>query len=157
MGSFLSRRLNQPEEAVKKPAVEALRPNPIIPVAPAPAPAALAKDQTPAKETDAYGNKIPPKRRTTPRVAELRRQLRLKLLATPDEADEWLRDNPEHVAKGLGAKAVREKGLRYVSERIPILEERGLVARPCNRKGAPMPKKGVGITSKGSTYRVDLG
>jgi pilus assembly protein CpaF len=96
MGSFLSRRLNQSEEAAKKPAVEPLRPleRPAAPVAtaPAPAPAPIA----PAKEAAASGHRIPPKRRTTPRVAELRRQLRAKLLATPDEADEWQRDNPEH-------------------------------------------------------------
>jgi pilus assembly protein CpaF len=37
----------------------------------------------------------PPKKRTTPNVAALRKQLRTKLLATADEADEWKRDNPE--------------------------------------------------------------
>ena len=37
-----------------------------------------------------------PKRRTTPVVAQLRKQLRPKLLATPDEADLWDAQNPEH-------------------------------------------------------------
>jgi pilus assembly protein CpaF len=94
MGSFLSRRLTQPEEAVKKPVIEALRSAPNTPVAAAPAP--IAKDPAPAKEATVSGHKIPPKRRTTPRVADLRRTLRAKLLATPDEADEWERENSEH-------------------------------------------------------------
>lgn len=38
----------------------------------------------------------PPKRRTTPKVAQLRKQIRPKLLATPDEADAWDAENPEH-------------------------------------------------------------
>ncbi|MBN2471950.1 MAG: CpaF family protein [Anaerolineae bacterium] len=38
----------------------------------------------------------PPKRRTTPKVAQLRKQIRPKLLATPDEADSWDSQNPEH-------------------------------------------------------------
>lgn len=39
---------------------------------------------------------IPPKRRTTPKVALLRKQLRPKLLATHDEADDWDSQNLEH-------------------------------------------------------------
>lgn len=35
------------------------------------------------------------KHHTSPRVAALRRQLRAKLLSTPDEADQWQRDDPE--------------------------------------------------------------
>jgi pilus assembly protein CpaF len=38
----------------------------------------------------------PPKRRTTPRVAELRKTLRAKLLATPDEFDRLDINDPEH-------------------------------------------------------------
>ncbi len=38
---------------------------------------------------------IPPKRRTTPRVAQLRKQLRTKLLAFPEEADLWKRHDPD--------------------------------------------------------------
>ena len=41
------------------------------------------------------GYVIPPKRRTTPRVAQLRRQLRGKLLAFPEEADLWQRHDVE--------------------------------------------------------------
>jgi pilus assembly protein CpaF len=39
---------------------------------------------------------IPAKKRSSPKIADLRKQLRAKLLATPNEADEWKRDNPEH-------------------------------------------------------------
>src|SRR5579859_1161340 len=38
---------------------------------------------------------IPEKRRTSPRVADLRRQMRSKLLSTLSEADEYERDDPE--------------------------------------------------------------
>jgi pilus assembly protein CpaF len=95
MGSFLSRRLNQ-EEQNKKPPIEPIKPltapppaaPPITPLPPAPAPVKVE-----AKGKDAN---IPTKRRTTPKIAELRRQIRGKLLAAPNEADEWQRDNPEH-------------------------------------------------------------
>ena len=38
----------------------------------------------------------PPKRRTTPKIMQLRKQLRGKLLSSPDEADAWNIENPEH-------------------------------------------------------------
>ncbi len=41
------------------------------------------------------GYRVPPKRRTTPNVKKLRKQLRSKLLAFPDEADTWNRNDPE--------------------------------------------------------------
>ena len=87
MGSPLSRRLNKPAEETRRPPAE-VRPLDAPPPPPAPA-AEKATD-----DTSAYIP--PPKRRTTPRVADLRRQLRPKLLAAPNEADEWRRDNPEH-------------------------------------------------------------
>lgn len=49
-------------------------------------------------ETLDTGYQVPPKRRTTPAVRKLRRQLRSKLLAFPDEADLWERDDPEKQA-----------------------------------------------------------
>lgn len=51
-------------------------------------------DQTRELEVPEYTP--PPKRRTTPKVAQLRKQIRPKLLATPDEADAWDSNNPEH-------------------------------------------------------------
>lgn len=48
----------------------------------------------PSSEPEAYTP--PPKRRTTPRVADLRKKLRSKLLASPDEFDRMSSRNPEH-------------------------------------------------------------
>src|SRR2546421_4922701 len=89
MGSFLSRRLNQPEDSNKKD--EPQRPGA------APSPIAPVQQAVPVKEAPKIQVESgPKKRRTSPKVAELRRQLRTKLLATPDEADEWQRGNPDH-------------------------------------------------------------
>ncbi|MEQ9028064.1 MAG: CpaF family protein [Aggregatilineales bacterium] len=44
-------------------------------------------------ETLDTGYRVPPKRRTTPTVKKLRKQLRAKLLAFPDEADQWTRND----------------------------------------------------------------
>lgn len=41
------------------------------------------------------GYVVPAKKRTPPKLAQLRKQLRTKLLAFPDEADLWKRDDPE--------------------------------------------------------------
>lgn len=57
-------------------------------------PSEAAAPEPPRDDTRKYVP--PPKRRTTPRIAELRRQLRGKLLAAPNEADEWDRNNPDH-------------------------------------------------------------
>jgi pilus assembly protein CpaF len=94
MGSILSRRLTQPEDPNKRPPIEQLKPVGAAPVA---MEAASVQAPTPVQD-DSTGkdHNIPPKRRTTPRVSELRRQIRGKLLASPDEADEWDRENPEH-------------------------------------------------------------
>lgn len=55
--------------------------------------------EKPQPDTEAEtvrGYRSPPKRRTTPRIAELRKQLRPKLVAHVDEADLWDSKNPEH-------------------------------------------------------------
>jgi pilus assembly protein CpaF len=107
MGSFLSRRLNQPEEPGKKPENAAPPAAGAAPaaVAPAPAPPAPA---APKKEEKHGDYVVPPKRRTTPKVAELRRQIRTKLLAAANEADEWDRGNPEH------QKIIRDRLMIYL-------------------------------------------
>ncbi len=87
MGSPLSRRFNKPAAEAPK-AISEAPPSESAAQAAAPAAEKSAEEQR--------GYIPPPKRRTTPRVAELRRQLRPKLLAAPNEADEWRRDNPEH-------------------------------------------------------------
>ncbi len=97
MGSFLSRRLNQPQPLEEqKPVVEKKAPEVTPRSGPAAPPPRSTPPVAPAAPARAKDSAIPPKRRTTPRVAELRRQLRQKLLAAPNEADEWERTNPEH-------------------------------------------------------------
>jgi pilus assembly protein CpaF len=94
MGSRLS-RLNRPvsEQPGQQPPA-----NPPAPPEPAPAP---SLDQAPQKK------------RTSPRVAVLRKQLRPKLLSTPDEFDQMSTTNPEHL------QIVRDR-LRVVLERAHI-------------------------------------
>lgn len=58
------------------------------------APPAQASGQYDQGETLDTGYQVPPKRRTTPDIKKLRKQLRPKLLAFPDEADKWERNDP---------------------------------------------------------------
>ncbi len=99
MGSRLS-RLNR--SGSEQPAA----PPPARPAPPAPAPAAL-----PA-EAMALDNS-PAKKRSTPRVSALRKQLRPKLLSTPDEFDQMDSADLEH------QQIVRDR-LRVVLERARI-------------------------------------
>src|SRR5262249_1317720 len=65
-------------------------------------PVASASAATAKVEEKPAGYVPPEKKRTTPNVALLRKQLRAVLLAKPNEADEWKRDNPEHQNVILG-------------------------------------------------------
>ena len=58
-------------------------------------PPAAAESRPEQATAHSIGGVIPPKRRTTPRVAQLRKQLRAKLLAFPEEADLWQRHDPD--------------------------------------------------------------
>ena len=107
MSSFLSRRINEQEkrEAAKQAAQdaafrgfedeaeaggEAPAPAKAVPAAPRPAMAA-ALGQVVESVTLDTGYVVPQKIRSSPRVGQLRKQLRAKLLAFPDEADLWER------------------------------------------------------------------
>jgi len=94
MGSFLQRKLNEQSarEAARSPEIPAdpfygIEPSLAVmepkPAPPAPAPAA------PAVKPIGVENRAKPT--PSPRVAALRRQIRTKLLASPDEADGWAR------------------------------------------------------------------
>jgi len=102
MGSRLS-RLNRPSGSEPGPSAPA--PTPVAP----PPPAAEAEPQ--------FANRseyqIPPKKRTTPRIAALRKQLRGKLLASVDEFDLMSSTNPEH------QQMVRDR-LKVVLERARV-------------------------------------
>jgi pilus assembly protein CpaF len=102
MGSRLS-RLNRPAPTS---APEPVQPQPFAPAADLPFPA----DEPPKLEEQ---HQVPPKRRTTPRIAALRKQLRGKLLSAPDEFDQMDSRNPEH------QQIVRDR-LRIVLERAHI-------------------------------------
>jgi pilus assembly protein CpaF len=98
MGSFLQRKLNEQaaRDAAGKPQTEQ---DPFANASP-PAPAAglpkVAPMGTPAAAAPSRQmGSGPTKRRTSPRVAQLRKQLRSKLLAAPDEADQWRRGDTE--------------------------------------------------------------
>jgi pilus assembly protein CpaF len=112
MGSFLSRRLQEQEkrEAAEKAAKASIAqqdsapeeaPEP-EPKSPPPAPVNpiastlathLGAVSDPVQLDTGYT--VPAKRRTTPRVAKLRKQLRSKLLSHPTEADHWERHDKD--------------------------------------------------------------
>lgn len=100
MGSRLS-RLNRPAPGEPPPVPVVERPT--TPEPPKPV-------EQPAKEQE---HQVPPKRRTTPRIAALRKQLRSKLLASVDEFDQMDSINPEH------QQIVRDR-LKVVLERSGI-------------------------------------
>ena len=102
MGSRLS-RLNRP---APPSAPEPVQPQPFAPAADLPFPT----DEPPKREEQ---HQVPPKRRTTPRIAALRKQLRGKLLSAPDEFDQMDSHDPEH------QQIVRDR-LRIVLERAHI-------------------------------------
>ena len=56
--------------------------------------ASLSSASQPPKTSD--GDATPGKQYTSPRVAALRKQLRPKLVSTPDEMDQMDSTNPEH-------------------------------------------------------------
>lgn len=59
------------------------------------------------------GYVVPPKERTPAKLAQIRKQFRTKLLATPDEADEWNRDDDEKCA-------ILEKRLKVMLQKMQI-------------------------------------
>ena len=62
---------------------------------PAPAPVKLSSAAPKIENAAATDENIPPKQRTKPKIAQLRKQFRAKLLATIDEADQWDRGDVE--------------------------------------------------------------
>ena len=111
MSSFLSRRINEQE---KKDSADKASRNSFfndefnttdeqaapVPAAAAPPPAAApSASKAPGTLSESLtldtGYVVPPKLRTSAQVVQLRKQLRTKLLAFPDEADQWDRHDPE--------------------------------------------------------------
>ncbi len=100
MGSRLSRLTgssnNKPPEDKHIRMLEELRePEPVVSEPPKPVEVAPAsKYSYLAEGSEEYVP--PPKRRTTPKIAKLRAQLRPKLVSSPDEFDGMSASNPEH-------------------------------------------------------------
>jgi pilus assembly protein CpaF len=93
--SFLSKRLQEQQkkeadEVASKDAQFKQTDAPTNPATEKPKAEAPAAPKDESKTLDT-GYVVPPKRRTTPKVTQLRKQLRPKLLAFPDEADTWRR------------------------------------------------------------------
>jgi pilus assembly protein CpaF len=107
--SFLQKRLNEQakKEAEDRAAadaaaagytdeeLEAVATPSAPPPAAAPAPVRPVAAAPKIEPVAGVDESIPPKQRTTPKIAQLRKQFRTKLLATIDEADEWLRGDAE--------------------------------------------------------------
>lgn len=88
---MLSKRLSQ-VSAPPPATADFASPTPVEAPAVPPAPTAAPRQESKPMRIE---SDTPPKKRTSPNVAALRKQMRSKLLATPDEADEWKRDNVE--------------------------------------------------------------
>lgn len=110
--SFLQKRLSEQakREAEERAAAEAAQAGFVEDEAPPAAPAVPAAPAKPEPKVDVSGAQIPPKLRTTPKVAQLRKQFRSKLLATIDEADQWKRGDIEKETLIIGRlKTVLQK------------------------------------------------
>jgi hypothetical protein len=62
------------------------------------------------------------------------------------EAARLVKDKRGTSARAMGLVTLSETKL---GERVPILEEQGLLSRPPGAKGKPSQRKGIGITEKG--------
>lgn len=85
--------VNRPEGA-PQPQPET-PPTPKAQAAPPPAPEGGKFGVRSSEQVLDTGYVVPPKIRTTPKVLQLRKQLRAKMLAFPDEADQWKRHDAE--------------------------------------------------------------
>jgi pilus assembly protein CpaF len=90
---------------------------------------ALEADTSPAAPVEAvveaHDGQLPPKRRTTPKVAQLRKQFRAKLLASLDEADQWSRGDQEREQLLIGRlKTILQKAnIQLTSSEYQELQE----------------------------------
>ncbi|MBZ0288299.1 MAG: Flp pilus assembly complex ATPase component TadA, partial [Anaerolineae bacterium] len=89
-----------------------------------PAPAKQLQSSAPKLDTSEM-EKIPPKQRTTPKIAQLRKQFRPKLLATIDEADLWERGDVEKETLLVGRlkTIVQKAGVQLSQHEFEELKE----------------------------------
>ncbi len=114
MGSFLSRRLQESKDKTDEDpgvALQGLRAIAVDTLREASAPKVEEAEKLQEPTPDGKAG-VPPKQRTTPKIAQLRKQLRPRVLATPDEADRWNR-TPEY-------ESIIEERLRVLLQRNNI-------------------------------------
>ncbi len=128
--SFLQRRINeQNRRDSEQRTAEAVAPNANGSVAaaavaePYEPPLPLKAEVRPEPVTEPVG--IPEKRQLSPRLIQLRKQLRPKLLATPDEADQWSRGDAEKESLLTGRlKTILQKaGLQLTGQEFDDLQQ----------------------------------
>ena len=102
--SFLQRRNEQAARQNGNSGAEVVAERPVV--APPPMPIKAEVKEEKPREGEYV---IPSKIRSSPKVAQLRKQFRTKLLAAPDEADEWVRGDAEKEQILVGRLSIRDK------------------------------------------------
>jgi pilus assembly protein CpaF len=134
--SFLQRRINEQakKEAEEKGGLDAVAKGfaeeeaeaaPPAPAAAKPTPPPAAAPTAAEAKAEAGGYQVPPKIRTSPKIAQLRKQFRTKLLATIDEADEWSRGDveKENILIGRLKTILQKAGIQLNSTEFEELKE----------------------------------
>ncbi len=95
------------------------------PSAAAPPPPVKPAAAAPKVVEAASSGQIPPKQRTTPKVAQLRKQFRSKLLASIDEADTWTRGDieKENILIGRLKTVLQKAGVQLSASEFEELKE----------------------------------
>ena len=132
MSSFLSRRITEQakreaeDRAAQDAAMSGFAEDEEAVLAPPPAEASRPRKPVaePVVEEHANGSSVP-KARTTPKVAQLRKQFRTKLLASMDEADLWSRGDAEKEQLLIGRlKTILQKaGVQLTQPEMQELQE----------------------------------
>ncbi len=117
--SFLQRRNEQARQngnAVIEPIAE----RPVIAPPPMPIKAEVKEEKPREGEYQ-----VPPKLYSSAKIAQLRKQFRSKLLATPDEADDWVRGDAEkeQIIMGRLKTVIQKAGVQLTASEIEELKE----------------------------------
>ncbi len=142
MSSFLSRKINEQEKRTaaqqaaqdaafqgfdydEESAEAASAPAAVKSLGSHPVRAGAGRGELSDSVTLDTGYVVPPKRRGTPRVAQLRKQLRAKLLAFPDEADQWQRNDrsKQDILIGRMNTILQKMGVKLTQEEVFELTE----------------------------------
>lgn len=119
--SFLQRRNEQgrANSSMAEAVVERSAP---VPLAPPPMPIKSEVKEEKPREGEYV---IPPKQVTSPKIAQLRKQFRPKLLASPDEADQWERGEVEHEQLLIGRlkTVIQKAGIQLSAAEFEELKE----------------------------------